>query len=610
MALITKPDLRGAWASSGSKAAPTPIKMASGWGYEMMPFELENWLQNKTDVTLQHLNQRGVAEWDNYTEYQANRSYCTGSDGVVYRALTTNTGNDPTADSGTNWMRAFLSEEPNGNITLAGGVVPSGQTRTVKILSNPLSAGTVNFRVGDTNLGNTTNIDLDGNFKVFGYGTVRQVETAYAPAGLKIKSTQTGGFWAKVTFADGTTDIAAVGMANDGSGRFVLQTLTAQPVVLGYNSAEVARVNSNGIAIGTASGSNVLTVWRGAGTASYAEFVGNGDTANGLLIGQDNTGLARISQLGNKALTLWTNGVERARWQGDGSFANYAMVTTLGRSTGAASDFDLTFNHTNFNTFFSFSASGTQYAGLQAGQGYGLIWNVNSGLAHRWRIGGSDRLLLDSQGNLGLRATPSAWATGVAAVELPAGTALLSGSSATTLVQNAFLDSAGWKYKGSGYAGAYSQSGGTHQWLGAVAGTGGSTIPWTTLASLDSTGFYSFAGPIGYGVGAGGVANQVTQNSGSNAKTNPVTLNRPSGQVVTGDSAIPGAGSVTFVLNNATVGVNDVVQVCTTGIDPYYSVRASIFSPGVVRITVQNETPTSRSESIAINFVTIKGATS
>ncbi len=401
MAIITKPDLSLIWASTGSKSAPTNAKVAAGWTYEMMPFEWENWLQNKTDVALSHINQRGIPEWDAVTEYQASRSYVTGSDGVVYRAVTTNTNQNPTADTaGTNWKAAFLSEESNGNITLAGKVIPSGQTRTVKILSNPLSAGTANFRVGDTNLGNLTNIDLDGNFKVFGYGATRQIETNYAPAGLKVKSAQTGGFWAKVTFADSTTDLAAVGMANDGSGKLVLQTLTAQPIVFGYNNAAIAQVNSNGLAIGTATGSNVLTVWRGAGNASYAEFVGNGDTANSLLVGQDATGLSRIVQNGNKPLTIWTNGVERARWEGDGSFVNYAMVSSIGRNSGAAADLAITKNQTNSHVFESYVSSGTQYAGIQAGQGYGLIWNVNAGLAYRWRVNGTDKLVLDGSGNL------------------------------------------------------------------------------------------------------------------------------------------------------------------------------------------------------------------
>ena len=130
MALINKPDISKIWAATGSTAAPPDAKIASGWGYEMMPFEWENYLQNRTDVTLSHINQRGIAEWDALTEYQAGRSYATGSNGVVYSALTTNTNINPTSDGGTNWVRAFPGVT-GGGATGTWGVSISGSAATL-----------------------------------------------------------------------------------------------------------------------------------------------------------------------------------------------------------------------------------------------------------------------------------------------------------------------------------------------------------------------------------------------------------------------------------------------------------------------------------------------
>lgn len=130
MALITKPDVSKIWAATGSTAAPPDAKISSGWSYEMMPFEWENYLQNRTDTMLNHVTQRGIAEWDAITEYQANRSYVTGSNGVVYVALTTNTNINPTADGGTNWNRAFPSIT-GGGATGTWGVSISGSAATL-----------------------------------------------------------------------------------------------------------------------------------------------------------------------------------------------------------------------------------------------------------------------------------------------------------------------------------------------------------------------------------------------------------------------------------------------------------------------------------------------
>ncbi len=136
MAFITKPDISKVWASAGAVAPPPDAKIATGWSYEMMPFEWENYLQNRTDQALNHINQRGIAEWDATTEYQASRSYTTGSNGIVYSALTTNTNTNPITDNGTNWVRAFPSSSGGGatgtwSISISGSAATLTTSRTI-----------------------------------------------------------------------------------------------------------------------------------------------------------------------------------------------------------------------------------------------------------------------------------------------------------------------------------------------------------------------------------------------------------------------------------------------------------------------------------------------
>lgn len=103
---FTKPNVNNVWAATGSIIAPAGAKIDQGWIAEIPDFEFENWIQNRQDQFNAHVNQYGIPVWDSVTEYIANKSYVQGSDGIIYRALTTNTNLDPTANP-TDWVRAF-----------------------------------------------------------------------------------------------------------------------------------------------------------------------------------------------------------------------------------------------------------------------------------------------------------------------------------------------------------------------------------------------------------------------------------------------------------------------------------------------------------------------
>lgn len=110
MAVFNKPEFNNVWANTGTKIAPDPAKVNLGWVVEIPPHEYDNWMNNRQDALLAHLNQAGVVSWDATVEYQANSSYVQGtSTGNVYRALTTNTGVDPELDVNGNWSIAFES---------------------------------------------------------------------------------------------------------------------------------------------------------------------------------------------------------------------------------------------------------------------------------------------------------------------------------------------------------------------------------------------------------------------------------------------------------------------------------------------------------------------
>lgn len=129
MALINKPDYSEIWASGGSIVEPSDVKKQTGWTAEVPPYQWENWIQNRQDQMLAHINQRGIPEWDSQTEYEGSGlSYVQGSNGVVYKSVTSSgpstVAQNPTTDlSQVYWVTAFVE---NGAVTL----VNTSQTLT------------------------------------------------------------------------------------------------------------------------------------------------------------------------------------------------------------------------------------------------------------------------------------------------------------------------------------------------------------------------------------------------------------------------------------------------------------------------------------------------
>ena len=152
MVMTVKPDMTKIWAATGATAVPPDAKIASGWGYEMMPFEWENWIQNRNDSMLSHINQRGIPEWDAASEYFANKSYVTGSNGLVYSCLVNSTNINPVTDGGSNWVRAFPSITGGGAsgtwaISVSGNAATATQFATARTINSVSFNGTANIIV-------------------------------------------------------------------------------------------------------------------------------------------------------------------------------------------------------------------------------------------------------------------------------------------------------------------------------------------------------------------------------------------------------------------------------------------------------------------------------
>lgn len=113
MTQFSKPiGVNNVWASGGDVISPGTSKVATGWTTGEIPLRQHfNYLDNKQDQFIAHINQMGIPVWDAVTEYQGNKSYVQGrTNGTIYRAKQTHSNQNPETDvTNTYWIIAFAS---------------------------------------------------------------------------------------------------------------------------------------------------------------------------------------------------------------------------------------------------------------------------------------------------------------------------------------------------------------------------------------------------------------------------------------------------------------------------------------------------------------------
>lgn len=112
MAIINKPNtLNKVFASSGVKTAPDDTKLAQGWIVQQPPYQQFNFIDNRQDQAIAHINQAGYPVWDSVTSYEANYSWAMGSNGCVYACKVTNTNVNPVTDLSESYWKLILNRD-------------------------------------------------------------------------------------------------------------------------------------------------------------------------------------------------------------------------------------------------------------------------------------------------------------------------------------------------------------------------------------------------------------------------------------------------------------------------------------------------------------------
>lgn len=99
-------DLNTVWAQNATPSnlqRPSDDYIRTAWLQVKPPYQIENWSMNKVHSFAAYINQRGLPEWDNETEYFINSSYVMGSDGRIYKCIQTNTSRNPTTNGNSQY---------------------------------------------------------------------------------------------------------------------------------------------------------------------------------------------------------------------------------------------------------------------------------------------------------------------------------------------------------------------------------------------------------------------------------------------------------------------------------------------------------------------------
>jgi len=133
---------------------------------------------------------------------------------------------------------------------------------------------------------------------------------------------------------------------------------------------------------------------------------------------------------------------------------------------------------------------------------------------------------------------------------------------------------------------------------------GGATITAGGLAI--TAGGLDIVSPLtlfGYATGAGGAATQADN------KQTGVTVSKPCGTVTTHNQALGAGAESTFTVTNTLVAVGDVVtcSIVSGGTTGEYLAWCSAVAAGSFDITIANQSGSSASDAVLINFAVISG---
>jgi len=269
----------------------------------------------------------------------------------------------------------------------------------------------------------------------------------------------------------------------------VTGAFTSQGIDDNANATAITIDSSENVGIGTSSPQRPLHV---DGLEGVARFTSTASGNNGFEVGIGSSSQAFLWQSENSYMQFATNATERMRIDSSGNVgigtsspAQLLHVQASGSGNGVirlGGNAGLEISHDNAGNTLqridSLYRTTSNDTNLQLRTGT-LTFHTGTSSTERMRI--------DSSGNVGIGTVPSAWNTFTASLQIDGASLSGLGANNTALASNAYYDSA-WKYYGTGSASLYQQNSGLHRWDIASSGTAGNTISFSEAMRIDSSG--------------------------------------------------------------------------------------------------------------------------
>lgn len=408
MPKFEKPDnINIIWGTSALEidiSKPENSKIRQGWIQEKPPYQWENWLIREITKALAYQNQMGIPEWDENTEYQAGKSYVQGADGRIYKARTTNTGNNPsnnanpsdwkqysgerratTDDTGVTKLatQEQVNDEQNDEDTVTPSTLGGWADQVTRFLRRDqnlsdlpdksasrgnLGLGTAStysadqfmrrdadainesgkIRIRDDGNRNVYFEDQNGNEQALIYHSNTNEE-------LRIRLRNGGGSTLSQLSLEGNGDISAsVGqLAGDGSGLYSVDAITLDGEYSGYYEDIPSRL----------------------GFTPVQQGGGDGQGSNKIYIGWDNSSNLKVQVDNSDMGSIWTD---------DSAYENYA---TSGYAGNIGTYAFLESNNHRTSPGENRSSSALRWSNSSTG----YDWNWGEQLSGTWRCMGTTR---------------------------------------------------------------------------------------------------------------------------------------------------------------------------------------------------------------------------
>jgi hypothetical protein len=387
------------------------------------------------------------------------------------------------------------------NMTLANVTVSSGNVTITNVSVTTANATTVNTTTliattANVTTGNVTNL-ISGNVSLTG-GTITGTPISGSTGSfttLTTSSTVTlnGGTANGVTYLNGSKVLTSgSALTFDGSRLFLGTTAVTTS---SSQSGEVYSTGAAGFLFTNTTAANYPLSVKNEGTSGtrnlinfYEGTAGGTARANISFDGSNNFTVASASSLifspsSTEQMRLTSTGL------GIGTSSPGVKLDVVGElRTQNTSPAGITVKRTdgvNANGWLNFVGSDDVVDGSVR-----MATDVANALT--FLTASTERLRIDSSGNLGLGVTPSAWGSGDTILQVKAGsgtTALWGRNNTGRLISNAYYDGTNYRYVATASATSYeTNTSGGFAWQIAPSGTAGNTITFTQAMTLDASG--------------------------------------------------------------------------------------------------------------------------